>query len=242
MIPTFDELQVHQTPLGELVLRRRLPTEAGRLGTLEVTLDDQFLMSGDVNGSEIALAQLGMAAAGEGQLDVVVGGLGLGCTAVAALESAQLRSMLVVECLSEVIDWHRQGLVPLGEQIVNDKRCRLVHGDFFALANEPERGFDAQMPGRRFHAILMDIDHSPRGLLHGSHREFYEAEGLRRLAGHLHPGGVFALWSADPSEPEFVAALSEVFAEHEAHAIPFHNPSVDCEELNTVYVGRTALA
>ena len=239
---TFEELDVHQTWLGELVLRRRSPTTPGGPSILEVTLDDQFLMSGDVNGSEIALADLAMAAARGGALDVVVGGLGLGCTAVAALASPKLRSMLVVECLGEVISWHERDLVPLGEQLVNDERCRFVHGDFFAMAGPAGEGFDDQSPGRRFHAILMDIDHSPRGLLHGSHQEFYEASGLRQLASHLNPGGVFALWSADPTEPEFVAALSEVFADVQVHEIPFHNTSVDCDELNSVYVATTASA
>lgn len=242
MTQYVQELEVHQTWLGELVLRRREAADLTDQSVFEVTLDDQFLMSSFFNHSEIALANLGLAAATSDHLDIVVGGLGLGCTAVAALALPQVRSMLVVDCLSEVIDWHTKGVVPLGAQLMADKRCRLVQGDFFAMVDPTGSGFDPQRPGRLFHAILMDIDHSPRGLLHGSHREFYEADGLRRVACHLHPGGVFALWSSDPAEPEFVAALTEVFADFRVHEVEFYNALYDRHELNTVYVGRTAAA
>jgi hypothetical protein len=59
---------------------------------------------------------------------------------------------------------------------------------------------DPECPQRLFHAILVDIDHSPRHVLHPSHAELYEAKGLRRLSSHLHPNGVFALWSNDPPD------------------------------------------
>ena len=122
--------------------------------------------------------------AGRADLDVVVGGLGLGYTALAALENAGVRSLIVVDALAEVIEWHEQGLLPLGKQLTGDPRCRLVNGDFFAMAGSAE-GFDAEQPGRRFDAVLVDIDHSPRNLLHPRHAALYEPEGLARLAEHL---------------------------------------------------------
>ena len=65
---------------------------------------------------------------------MVVGGLGLGYTARAALENAAVRSLIVVDALAEVIEWHEQGLLPLGKELTGDPRCRLVHGDFFAMS------------------------------------------------------------------------------------------------------------
>lgn len=236
----YEAIEVHQTWLGELVLRRHRAAHLDNQEVYEITLDDQFLMSGLFNHSEIALAELGLAAAPGDALDVVIGGLGLGCTAVAALDMPRVRSLLVVECLQEVIGWHHRALVPLGARISGDARCRLVHGDFFALAGPEGAGFDDRQPGRQFDAILMDIDHSPRALLHGTHWTFYEPEGLRHLARNLRPGGVFALWSADPTEPEFVASLEEVFASHQVHEVEFFNPVWDRRELNSVYVARTA--
>ena len=141
----------------------------------------------------------------------MVGGLGLGYTAQTVLEDPRVRSLVVVEALPEVIEWHERGLVPVGPVLTADPRCRLVHGDFFALA--ASAGLDPDDPDRRFDAVVVDIDHSPRHLLHPSHAGFYAAAGLRRLAGHLRPGGVFALWSNDPPDAEFEATLAGVFAD-----------------------------
>ena len=149
-------------------------------------------MSSLFTASEIALARLGLGAlGGDSSLDVVVGGLGLGYTAAAVLENARVGSLLVVEALAPVIDWHRRGLVPLGAAITADARCRLVHGDFFALA-AADAGFDPDAPGRRFDAVLVDIDHSPDGLLDPGHAGFYQPAGLRRLAANLAPAACSA--------------------------------------------------
>jgi hypothetical protein len=89
---------------------------------------------------------------------------------------------------------------------------------------------------RRFHAVLVDIDHSPRSLLHGSHRPFYTTDGLRRAASHLYPGGVFALWSADPPDEGFRQLLGAVFTKAKARPVAYYHPLLDCEETNTIYV------
>lgn len=240
MSADFAELDYRQTPLGELTLRRRRVAALDGLEVFEVKLGDAFLMSSLFHEVEVALADLGLAACEAAELDVVVGGLGLGYTAVAALKHNSVHALLVVDALEAVIEWHERGLVPLGPVLTGDPRCRFVHGDFFALAAAPEQGFDPQTPGRRFHAVLLDIDHSPKNLLHPRNAAFYEADGLRRLSAQLHPGGVFALWSDDPPEDDFLAALREVFATVEAHIVSFHNPLRDCESASTVYVARRA--
>src|SRR3546814_15471056 len=80
-------------------------------------------------------------------LDVVVGGLGLGYTAQAALNDPRVGRLTVIELIPEVIEWHRQRLLPLGEAVAGDARCRLQQGDFFALAAEAG-GFDACAPNK----------------------------------------------------------------------------------------------
>ena len=170
---------------------------------------------------------------------MVVGGLGLGYTAQAVLENAGVRSLIVVDALAEVIEWHERGLLPLGKQLTGDARCRLVNGDFFAMSHSAD-GFDRGMPGRRFDAVLVDIDHSPRNLLHPRHAALYEPEGLARLATHLHPGGVFALWSNDPPDDAFQRVLAGVFAISDAHVVTFDNWRGERDASNTVYVGVKA--
>ncbi len=240
MSADFAELDYRQTPLGELTLRRRRVAALDGLEVFEVKLGDAFLMSSLFHEVEVALADLGLAALGAGEWDVVVGGLGLGYTAMAALRHPAVRSLLVVDALDAVIEWHERGLVPLGPVLTGDARCRFVHGDFFALAAAPEQGFDDTLAGRKFHAVLLDIDHSPRNLLHARHGAFYEANGLRRLAAQLHPGGVFALWSDDAPDEDFLAALREVFPTAQAQVVSFFNPLLERDSASTVYVARLA--
>jgi spermidine synthase len=236
MSARFEELDWRKTPMGEISLRRRWDP-ALRVDVYEVKLDEDFLMSSVFTAGEIALARLGLAESSGDGLDVVVGGLGLGYTAGAVLEDDRVRSLAVVEALGEVISWHERALLPLSPRLTDDRRCRLVRGDFFALA---ATGFDPETPERRFHAVLLDIDHSPRHVLHPGHAGFYRPEGLRRVAERLHPGGVFALWSNDPPDAEFGAVLTEVFARHEAHVVEFDNPLQGRKATNTVYVATTA--
>jgi spermidine synthase len=234
----FEELDFRPTPIGVLSLRRRRQLSSG-LDIFEIKLGDEFLMSSQFTAAEIELARLGLAAVSRGALDVVVGGLGLGYTARAVLENSAVRSLIVVDALAEVIEWHTQGLLPLGKQLTGDQRCRLAHGDFFAMTQSAE-GYDSQMPGHRFDAVLLDIDHSPRNLLQPRHAALYEPAGLARLAQHLRPGGVFALWSNDPPDDAFSAALAGVFAQSAAHVVTFDSAQGDCDATNTVYVAVMA--
>ena len=238
MSRNFEEIDYQQTPLGELTLRRRRILTLDGIDVFEVKLGDAFLMSSLFHEVEVALANLGLGALDAGPWDVVVGGLGLGYTAMAALEHTNLRELIVVDALEAVIGWHQRGLVPLGPKLTTDPRCRLVHGDFFALAGS-EPGFDPDQAERRFHAVLLDIDHSPRNLLHARHGSFYEPAGLRRLARHLHPGGVFALWSDDPPDDEFLRCLESVFATVRVQVVKFENPLLERESASTVYVARS---
>ena len=233
----FKELDFRRTRIGDLSLRRRTELTLG-VEVFEIKLDNDFLMSSLFTAGEEALANLGLAACDPVPLDVVVGGLGLGHTARAALNHPNLRSLMVIEAIPEVIEWHRRGLVPLGREISGDPRCSLREGDFFALAKSATPGFDARDPSKRFHAILLDIDHAPDHVLHPSHADFYEPEGLRRIAAHLHDGGVFAIWSNDLPDPDFVRTLSIAFPESAAHIVRFHNALQQREAENTIYVAR----
>ena len=241
----FEELDYQPTPLGALSLRRRRDLVTGE-DVFEVKLGEAFLMSSRFTESEIALARLGLAGCIGHDLAVVVGGLGLGYTANAVLEDvleeARVGALFVVEALAPVIDWHEAGLVPLGSALTADPRCRFVHGDFFRLAAS-DAGFDPAAPGRRFDAILVDIDHAPDFLLDPANAGFYTTSGLARLLAHLRPGGVFGLWSNDPPDPAFTERLAAVFATAEAAPVTFANPLQDGREvIQTVYLATAPTA
>jgi spermidine synthase len=241
----FEELDYSMTPLGELILRRRQVLSLDNVEVVEVKLDGRFLMSSLVNDAEIALADLALSQITCNECDVLVGGLGLGYTAQAALKAGNVRSVVVIEYLERVIDWHRRGLVPLAETLTGDPRCRLVHGDFFAAVGLPgpakARPVLADAATGPFHAILLDIDHSPQSPLHPRHAAFYTADGLRRLRDRLHPGGVFALWSADPPEAAFVADLEAVFDRVRVETAKFYNPLLTERDENTIYVAQAGV-
>jgi spermidine synthase len=234
----FEELDFRPTPMGVLSLRRRRHLTSGA-DIYEIKLGDEFLMSSLFTVAEIALARLGLAVLARADLDVIVGGLGLGYTAQAVLENPAVRSLIVVDALAEVIEWHEQGLLPLGKQLTGDPRCLIANGDFFTMAHSPD-GFDSRAPGRRFDAVLVDIDHSPKDLLHPRHAALYTPEGLEKLARHLNPGGVFALWSNDPPDDAFENVLAGAFATSAAHVVTFENPLQHRDASNTVYIGVKA--
>ena len=228
----FEELDWRQTSMGEISLRRRLEP-ALQVDVYEVLLGEEYLMSSLFTVAEEELARLGLAACAQDALEVVVGGLGLGWTARTALHDDRVRTLHVVEALAEVVDWHVRGLLPHAAELTGDPRTTLLQGDFFALAAAGD------LP--RAHAVLLDVDHSPRHVLHPSHAAFYTADGLRRLADRLHPGGVFALWSDDPPDEAFLDVLGQVFATTTAHVVPFANPLTGGESANTVYVATGPL-
>ena len=229
MARLFEELDYAPTEIGAVSLRRRREPKLGR-DVLEVLLRDEHLMSDAFTASEVALSDLALARLPDRPLRVVIGGLGLGYTARAALADPRVTECEVVEFLAPVIGWHEAGLVPLGAELVADPRCRFTRGDFFALALGD--GFGAQAD-----ALLIDIDHAPDRLL-GADAGFYTEEGLRAAARHLAPGGVLALWSDDHPDAKIEDRLARAIGSTEALPVTFPNPYTGGAVTQTVYVAR----
>src|SRR4051794_12876387 len=119
MSASFEEIDRRSTPMGEITVRRRLEPTL-HIDVYEVKLGDEFLMSSLFTVAEIQLATLGLAELDGTDLDVVVGGLGLGYTAGAVLEDSRVRSLRVVEALDAVIEWHEGELLPLSPALTSD--------------------------------------------------------------------------------------------------------------------------
>ena len=244
MALVFEELDYQKTPLGDISLRRRSEPRLNGKILYEVKLNDDFLMSSLFTEAEIQLARLGLAALRSNRgrnfnsdpyLDIIVSGLGLGYTAVAALEDPSVKSLRVIDVMKPVIDWHQRGLVPLGEKLTSDPRCTLAHADFFEVATSPG-GFNPSDPDRLVHAVLLDIDHSPSHWLNSGNSIFYTESALTKMAEKIHPGGVFGLWSNDPPESDFIDLLESVFESTESHIVTFPNPYTGGDSTNTVYL------
>ncbi len=238
MTIVFEELDYQETPLGAISLRRRSDPKLDGKILYEVLLGEEYLMSSLFPDAEIELSKLALASlnAEKNKLDIVVGGLGLGYTAVAALESATVKSLMVIDVMEPVINWHQQGLVPLGEELTNDPRTTLVHADFFASATTGSCGFYPDEPTKLVHAVLLDIDHSPRHWLNEENGHFYTKDSLSKMSEKIHDGGLFGLWSNDPPDVEFIALLEKMFAKVESHVVTFPSPYKDGDSTNTVYL------
>ncbi len=215
----FCVLHDSDTDMGTLMLRRRWSPALER-DVFEMTLDGKLMMSSAVSVSEQALAERALELLPDRPLRVLVGGLGFGFTALAALADARVRELKVVERLAPVVAWHRSGLLPWSGKLTADPRVEIVEGDFFAAV---ARGAE---PGARYDAVLIDIDDSPNLLWHDGHAGFYEARSLENLHGHLQPAGVLALWCAEHPGEAFIEAVASVFAATSVSPVPFENPCV----------------
>ena len=235
---TFQELDSQETPLGPISLRKRAEPQLDNRVLYEVKLGDEFLMSSLFPEAEIQLSRQGIDMLVQNgfrtDLNIVVGGLGLGYTAAAVLDAAAVKSLIVVELMDAVIDWHQRYLVPLGERLCGDSRCTLLQGDFFAMATDRTRTFDDERVP--LHGIFLDIDHSPDNWLDSENSSFYSEQSLSAMKAKLVDGGVFGLWSNDLPDAEFTRLLEAVFARVETRVIPFHNPYSGGESTNSLYL------
>ena len=236
MTVPFEVLDDQATPMGALRLQRRVLPALGDATAFEVKLNGEYLMSSLFHEAEEELARLALGTLAGRDWEVVVGGLGLGYTAAAALAFPEVARLTVVEALGPVLAWHRQGLVPRGRALAGEPRCAFLQADFFALARG--EGFDPARPGHRWDAVLLDIDHSPAHRLAEAHADFYTEDGLRRLTRFLRPGGVFALWSNDEPDAGFLARLRRAFGQAEGRTISFANPLTGGRSSNGIYLAR----
>lgn len=219
----LEILAYEESPLGPLCLRRRELLSQPGVCVTEVTLNHEFLMSSLYTDSEETLARGALERIDGDGLRVLVGGLGLGYTAHAALRSERVAHVEVIDLLPQVIEWTRSGLTPLSDELaeaIAAGRLTLTEGDAYARLAKPE-------PTEKYDAILIDIDHSPDERLDEANSlPFYTAAGLRAAREHLAPGGVLAVWSYAESGP-FADALRTVFADVSVEPVSYLNEMID---------------
>jgi spermidine synthase len=222
----FEVIQHAESPVGVLILRVRT---APVPGVTELTLDHQFLMSSAVTVSERELATRAIAMHGGTNLAVLIGGLGLGYTAKAALDSDRVARVDVVELVQAIIDWNASGIIPLGKELAADPRFHAIQDDVFERLRRP--------PATPYDVLLLDVDHSPDERLGQSSDSFYAHANLALAARHLQPGGVFGVWSTSDN-PAFEAELRQTFAEVRVEAIEFFNETTGQPETNWLFLAR----
>ncbi len=158
------------------------------------------LMNSRAHGSEDALADLACARiADRDRAHVLIGGLGMGYTAAAALRRLGSGSRVVVaELVPAVVEWNREFLADLAGRPLQDPRVTVQEADVAGILRTGHGAFDM---------ILLDVDNGPAGLTRKANDWLYSPSGLEAAYTALTPGGVLAVWSAVP-DSAFTKRLS----------------------------------
>ncbi|MEU6145997.1 spermidine synthase [Streptomyces sp. NPDC047081] len=185
-------LDRREGPYGEVVLRRH-----GEL--LQIIANGCFLMDTSDGRSERLLVDAALAALdAREEPNVLIGGLGVGFSLAHAAANPRWGAVTVVEREPAVIDWHRHGpLSELSRDALADPRTEIVEADLVEYVHETSDTYDA---------LCLDIDNGPDWTVTEGNDGLYSASGLAGCARVLRPGGVLAVWSAQPS-PEFEGTL-----------------------------------
>jgi spermidine synthase len=164
-------------------------------------VDGQELMNSRSHGSEEKLAVHGCAGlARRPAARVLIGGLGMGFTARAALDRLGPDGMVVtVEWSATVVRWNREILGHLARAPLEDRRLSIIEGDVADTIEAADSWCDA---------ILLDVDNGPSALSSFRNGRLYSPPGLRRAWRALRPGGLLAVWSTF-QDARFTARLRE---------------------------------
>ncbi|MGW2330135.1 spermidine synthase [Streptomyces sp. NPDC001700] len=194
-------------PYGEVVLRQRGGDPGdpvhGDGAVFEIIANGCFLMDTSDGRSERLLIRAALDALPPGRPSpaLLIGGLGVGFSLVEAVSEPRWGRIAVVEREAAVIDWHRDGpLAALSGEALADSRAEIVHADLVAHLRHPAEG------ARPYDALCLDIDNGPGWTVTEDNGGLYSPAGLAACADRLTPGGVLAVWSAQPS-PAFEQAL-----------------------------------
>ncbi|WP_405406216.1 spermidine synthase [Paracoccus sp. Ld10] len=149
------------------------------------------LMNSRLGGSEEALATLAMDRLGMRPApQILIGGLGMGFTLRAAQAiAAPQAGLIVAEIVPDLIDWAEHHMAAVFKDCLSDPRVQVRLGDVAAQIRQAAGTFDA---------ILLDVDNGPGGLTRSGNDILYGTAGLQAARRALSPGGVLAVWSAEP--------------------------------------------
>lgn len=178
----WERLASVKAPDGTILELRRRGTE------YLIAADVYQLMSSEDEPSSRSLGELGCQhiAAGD-KARVLIGGLGMGFTARAALDVCGPAARVeIAELIPAVVDWNREILADLAGRPLDDARVTLAVTPVQTLI---------RAAANRYDAILLDVDNGPDFLAHKQNSQLYSTKGVAEAWRGLHAGGVFGVWS-----------------------------------------------
>lgn len=190
---------------GELVLRERAskPGEPAGL-VMELISNGVFLMDSGDTSTERALADVGVRGVKGNNLEVLVGGLGLGFTAEQAAAMPTVCAVDVVEIEPELVRYFDSPASYL-PQLQAEAKVK-SH-----IASIHHWVVDCAARDKQYDVVLLDVDNGPSFLTSESNSILYTTPLLAMLAEITSSRGKVTFWSAQP-EPELVQRLSGMFA------------------------------
>jgi spermidine synthase len=194
-----------------------------------IRVDGQVLMNSTSHGSEKKLAQHGCVGLRDARrARVLVGGLGMGFTARAALDELGADARVeVAELVSAVVQWNRDLIGHLACAPLLDPRLRVIEADVAETIGRARRRYDA---------ILLDVDNGPEALSSHQNRRIYTEAGLERARRALRPRGMLALWSAFEARP-FTKRLADCGFDVEVKRVRAHGSS---SQRHVLWLARSA--
>jgi spermidine synthase len=199
-----------------------------RGGDFLIMADGRDLMSSRMKGSEQELARVGCDRAAKLETPcVLVGGLGMGYTLRATLDTLPPGAVVIVsELMPAVVEWNQGALGPLAQHPLQDKRVKVELGDVYETLRDGKDRFDV---------ILLDVDNGPRAFSQQSNGGLYENGGLEMIKAALKPAGVLAVWSAW-DDRKFEHRLK-----HHGFSVQTYHPRARLKQggrKHTIFVGR----
>lgn len=192
MAQPWKTIESIATDEGTLELRQR-----GARDFL-IMIGPQVLMNSLANRSEVVLGRLGCGHLKESESPrVLVGGLGMGFTLKAVLDTLPATARVVVAELNPiVVSWCRGPLAALTKSAVDDPRVTVEIGDVARrIRQSAVNGGEA-----RFDAIILDLYRGPHAKTHPVNDPLYGSRAIENMRAALKPGGVVAVWGENYDE------------------------------------------
>jgi spermidine synthase len=163
-----------------------------------ITVGGLVLMNSMANRSEVILGQLGCQhLKTHSGPRVLVGGLGMGCTLRAVLDSLPATAEVAVAELNPVVlEWCRGPLAGLTDGAAIDPRVRVEIGDVADLVRNTARKGGVE----KFDAIVFDLYKGPHYHTDKIKDPLYGSRAIENVKSALNPGGVFSIWGENYDE------------------------------------------
>jgi len=194
MSKAWETLDQRETPDGLLELRRRDADD------FLICVAGRVLMNSRASRSEQELGVRTCAGLRSGAR-VLVGGLGMGLTLRAVLETLPDESRVTVAELHPVIaEWCRGPLAELSRSVLADPRVELRIADVADCIRDS--------PADHYDAIVLDLFEGPHARTDANRDPLYGRQAIERTWRALARGGVLGVWAEAP-ERGFEARLAK---------------------------------